>query len=111
MYHFAATPPGEPNAGAWHSAEQMYVFQTLLRSYRPYSGIDLDLSNAMNSYWANFIKTGNPNGAAIDGEPLPVWSPFGEKGECIYFDRGAAPRMIPAPEFDGVPRKHIQELG
>ena len=111
MYHFAATPPGEPNAGAWHSAEQMYVFQTMLRSYRPYSGVDLDLSNAMNSYWANFIKTGNPNGSAIDGAPLPEWAPFKEKGECIYFDRGIDPHMIPAPEFDGVPRKHIEALG
>ena len=111
MYHFAATPPGEPNAGAWHSAEQMYVFQTMLRSYRPYSGVDLDLSNAMNSYWANFIKTGNPNGSAIDGTLLPVWSPFREKGECVFFDRGVEPHMIPAPEFDGVPRKHIEALG
>ncbi len=111
MYHFAATPPGEPNAGAWHGAEHMYVFQTLLRSYRPYSGVDLDLSNALNSYWANFVKTGNPNGDAIDGTPLPTWAPFKEKGECAYFDRGAEPRMIPAPEFDGVPRKLIETLG
>ena len=110
MYQFGATPPGDPNAGAWHSAELMYVFQTFLRSYRPYSGADFDLSNAMNSYWANFIKTGNPNGEGVDGEVLPKWDSFKENGECILFDTAFPPKMIAAPEFDGVPRKIIDAL-
>lgn len=111
MYQFAATPPGEPNAGAWHTSDLMYVFQTLQRSYRPFSGVDYDLSNTMNSYWANFIKTGNPNGAAIDGSALPEWAPFAEDGKCLLLDTACAPQMIDAPEFDGVPRKHIDALG
>ena len=88
----------------------MYVFQTFLRSYRPYSGADFDLSNAMNSYWANFIKTGNPNGEGVDGEVLPKWDSFKENGECILFDTAFPPKMIAAPEFDGVPRKIIDAL-
>ncbi len=111
MFHFAAAAPGEPNCGAWHSGEQMYVFQTFLRSYRPFAGVDMDLSNAMNSYWANFIKTGNPNGEAIDGTKLPEWDSFKKEGKCILLDRGVEPHMIPVPEFDGVPRKIIDALG
>ena len=27
----------------------------------------------MSSYWANFIRTGDPNGSDSCGNPLPVW--------------------------------------
>ena len=65
----------------------------------------------MNSYWANFIKTGNPNGNGIDGEKLPEWDSFKKEGECIMLDRGVEPHMIAVPSFDGVPRKLIDALG
>jgi para-nitrobenzyl esterase len=32
---------------------------------------DYNVSKAMQDYFANFIKTGNPN-----GEGLPTWSPY-----------------------------------
>lgn len=57
--------------GTFHSSEHMYVFQTFLRGWRPYTGVDFDLSNLMCAYWTNFIKTGNPN-----GPELPEWTPY-----------------------------------
>ena len=111
MYHFAVTPPGEPNRGAFHGAEHMYVFQTFMRSHRPYVGIDFDLSNTMHSYWANFIKTGNPNGENVVGGQLPQWDAFVDGRQCLLFERTAAPKMIEPPTFDGVPRKLIDALG
>ena len=35
---------------------------------RPWTDYDVELADIMSSYWANFIKTGDPN-----GEGLPYW--------------------------------------
>ncbi|MBQ6480677.1 MAG: carboxylesterase family protein [Anaerolineaceae bacterium] len=70
MYYFDRKMPGD-GAGAYHSAELWYVFQTLSRCWRPLTGVDFDLSQAMVSYWTNFAKSGDPN---EDG--LPQWTPY-----------------------------------
>ncbi len=75
VYYFTYVPPGAKEAH--HSVEHHYVFQTLLRSNRPYTGFDFDLSNELADYWANFMKTGNPNGA---GEQK--WTPYTEDSPC-----------------------------
>lgn len=67
-YFLTLVPPAAENAH--HSAEHQYVFQTLPKSSRPYTGRDWDLSNQLADYWANFIKYGNPN-----GETVPEWTP------------------------------------
>lgn len=77
-YHSLTIPPGKPEAGAYHSSEHFYVFQTLLRSKRPFSGVDFDLSNTWCNYWANFIKTGNPN-----GEGLETWNRYEKPGDDV----------------------------
>ena len=71
MYYFTYVPPGAEDIGAHHSVEHHYVFQTMVRSYRPYTGHDYDLSNQLAEYWADFIKTGKP------GENHGVsWKPY-----------------------------------
>ena len=70
IYYFDRRMPGD-GAGAYHSAELWYIFQTLSRCWRPLTGMDYDLSRAMVSYWTNFAKYGNPNG---DG--FPEWTPY-----------------------------------
>ncbi|MDF2159233.1 carboxylesterase family protein [Algoriphagus sp. CAU 1675] len=73
LYYFTRIPPGEPNYGAFHSAEFSYALHTLRNWNRPFEQVDYDLEKAMSSYWLNFIKTGNPNG---DGWPeWPVFDP------------------------------------
>lgn len=67
-YFLTLIPPTADTAH--HSAEHQYVFQTLTKSSRPYTGKDWDLSNKLADYWANFIKTGDPN-----GETVPEWTP------------------------------------
>lgn len=62
---------------AWHSSEIWYTFASLRRSedgqhnipaVRPWTEYDVELADIMSSYWANFMKTGDPN-----GEGLPYW--------------------------------------
>ena len=81
-YYFTYVPPGAEAMGAHHSVEHHYVFQTLVRSKRPYTGFDFDLSNKLCDYWTNFCKTGNPNG---NGEE--TWAPFTkEHPEALIID-------------------------
>ena len=73
LYHFTREMPGD-GAGAYHSSELWYVFQTFQRCWRELTGVDQDLSGAMVRYWSNFAKTGNPN-----GEGLPEWKPYSKE--------------------------------
>ena len=79
QYHFEQVPATKPGAmagpipasalGSKHAGEIEYVFETL----KSQQGVtwtegDFKVSAAMASYWANFIKTGDPN-----GKGLPEW--------------------------------------
>lgn len=70
MYYFDRKLPGD-DAGAFHSCELWYEFETMNRCWRPWEPCDYELSKIISSYWANFVKTGNPN-----GEGLPTWKPY-----------------------------------
>lgn len=70
LYLFDRKLPGD-DAGAFHSSELWFVFHTLDRAWRPWEECDHTLEAAVSSYWANFAKTGDPN-----GEGLPVWHPY-----------------------------------
>jgi para-nitrobenzyl esterase len=67
-------PPPPPASGAVHSAEIEYALGNLA-SNKVYAWTpdDYKVSEAMQSYFANFIKTGNPNGAG-----LPNWPAVGD---------------------------------
>ena len=56
---------------AWHSTELWFVFASLRKGIpasRPWRSCDFQMADKMSSYWANFIKSGDPN-----GEGLPFW--------------------------------------
>ena len=76
-YYFDRKLPGD-DAGAFHSAELWYMFNTLGRSWRPFTEADYALSEQMMDYWTNFAKYGNPNGKDVDGEwkPSTYASPY-----------------------------------
>ena len=67
-------PPGSSGnlqPRAYHSAEIEYVFSVLSHAGNSWPPEDLKISKLMSTYWANFAKTGDPNGPG-----LPQWPPY-----------------------------------
>ena len=87
-YRFNPDIPGD-NAGTFHSVDLWFFFDNLNKCWRPFVGRHYDLARQMSTYWANFIKTGNPNGVDIDGTKLPEWKPYGtDRNEMEFTKEG-----------------------
>jgi len=78
-------PAGMPDRGvkglAGHSWELEYVFGMLESKQANWTPEDHRTSETMSAYFANFIKTGNPNG---DG--LPKWPAYGASHEVMHLN-------------------------
>lgn len=96
-YSFNADIPGWDNPGTFHSVDLWFFFETLAKCWRPFKGRHYDLARQMCDYWCSFIKTGDPNGAGSDGEPLPWWPAF-DPAQPVRMDFGqtAAAQRCPA---------------
>ncbi|WP_022772470.1 carboxylesterase family protein [Butyrivibrio sp. AE2015] len=81
---------GDAYPGTFHSCDLWFFFDTLGMCHRPYKGRHFDLADQMSSYFANFVKTGNPN-----AEGLPVWEPYKTSSphEMEFLGRGATPKL------------------
>ncbi|MBZ5856038.1 carboxylesterase/lipase family protein [Flavihumibacter profundi] len=97
IYLFSyVSPPmqGMMRFGAGHASEIGYVFNNL----RGWNGAtvaekDKEVAKMMNTYWANFAKTGNPNGAG-----LSKWSTYDPKsGEILEFQADGSAVSKPDP--------------
>ncbi|SOE21437.1 para-nitrobenzyl esterase [Spirosomataceae bacterium TFI 002] len=81
IYEFDHVPtdkPDFPNYGAFHTADVPFALHTLNKWDRPWQKSDLDMENAMSSYWINFIKTGNPN-----SKNLASWPEHGTSSKAV----------------------------
>ncbi|WP_330364472.1 carboxylesterase family protein [Butyrivibrio sp. XPD2002] len=93
-YRFDPDIPGEDTPGTFHSVDLWFFFETLGKCWRPMEGRHFKLARQMCDMFANFIKTGDPNGKGWDGEDLPVWEPYTDKNraEMVFDGRGAVPQ-------------------
>ena len=96
-FDFEHVMPGATAAdyGAYHSSELPYVFGTLDRlAGRPFTATDDKVATVLRSYWLNFIKTGDPNGAG-----MVQWQPFDPaRDEVMALSEAPHMRPIASPE-------------
>jgi len=64
--------------GAFHTGEVPYAYDNLKFVNRPWEDVDHELARITSSYFANFIKTGNPN-----GDNLPLWDAYNTSAKKI----------------------------
>ena len=78
-----AATPAPPAKGAVHSAEIEYALGNLpTNKVFAWTPDDYQVSKTMQGYFANFIKTGNPNGAG-----LPTWPAASQQaGQVLHLD-------------------------
>ena len=91
VYYFDHRTPQSPS-GANHAAEIGFVFRNLAggRGGAP-TAAETALSELMSSYWTNFAKTGDPNGAG-----LPAWPVFTAGDQRVmYFDGVSEAKPLP----------------
>lgn len=91
LYWFTHKPAGQPDFGAFHSAEFGYALHTLHHWNRPFVAWDYSLSDIMSSYWVNFARNGNPN-----GHDLPLWPIFElDNQRLMQFGDDVKPKPVP----------------
>lgn len=78
-YLWDHAPPGQ-SMGAFHQSEIMYVLNALyaVSDELPFTEYDFYIQSVVSAYWANFVKTGNPNfgdSYKNDTASLPYWAP------------------------------------
>ncbi len=99
VYYFDHIPPRPADApwrnakGAVHSEEIAYVFQYDQSPSLPWSSTDRLLSNDMSTYWTDFAKNGDPNGAG-----MPRWPPFTNSTPSVMHFTDA-PHVGPVPNL------------
>jgi para-nitrobenzyl esterase len=89
-------PPGPAPHGAVHSAEIQYAMGNLNLDKRySWEPADYKVSEVMQKYFVNFIKTGNPNGSG-----LPKWPAYNSKGKYQRMRIGEDTHAEPEPHRD-----------
>ncbi|PLB47560.1 alpha/beta-hydrolase [Aspergillus steynii IBT 23096] len=74
-YYWDHAPPGQ-SQGAFHMAEITYALKNLYKTNLPWTDYDFYLADVISSYWANFVKTGDPNsGGSYGNGSLTRWAP------------------------------------
>jgi para-nitrobenzyl esterase len=92
VYRYYYTHPHPMSKRAVHSAEIQYAMGNL-PYYKNYGWTDDDykVSNVMQQYFANFIKSGNPNGAG-----LPNWPTTSSSNVVPVMHIDVSPKVEPA---------------
>lgn len=92
-YLWSYSPPGDD--GATHGSEVVYALGNLYAQNENYTSVDYEIADKMSSYWANFVKTRNPNkGGSYKNGSLPQWR-ANVPSHNVTFDLGTSWKQIP----------------
>ncbi|KAF7539728.1 hypothetical protein G7Z17_g12367 [Cylindrodendrum hubeiense] len=73
-------------------SEIFYVFNNLYGTDLPWTDVDYKIAATLNAYWANFIKTQNPNtGGSRENGTLAEWAPSNSSIATTFHLAPAAP--------------------
>ncbi|MFT4254498.1 MAG: carboxylesterase family protein, partial [Caulobacter sp.] len=92
--YVAGSMQGEWKTGAPHATEIPYVFDTVKAKYgEATTAKDAAMAKAANAYFANFAKTGDPNGTG-----LPKWPAYSAAADVLMdFGADGAAQAKPEP--------------
>jgi para-nitrobenzyl esterase len=91
--YVADSMKAEWKTGTPHATEIPYVMNTVKEKYGDkLTPADAKIADQTNSYWANFAKTGNPN-----GEGLPNWPQYDPKADVLMV---FTPEGVPVAKAD-----------
>jgi para-nitrobenzyl esterase len=96
VYRFRRRPPASGDFvkyGAFHTAEVPYAYGNLSFFRRSFETVDYQLSAVMSSYWANFARTGDPN-----GPNLPNWPRYDKSPDAQTMILDESPHSTPLPD-------------
>jgi len=82
--------------GSPHGQDVAYVFMHIDPSNPQTNESDLEISEAMGTYWTNFAKYGHPN-----GEGVPDWPAFSEANPVVMY-LGPTPYTGPVPSEESL---------
>ena len=106
-YRFAHSPPFPKGSvydgwGASHYSELWYTFDHLNQEPWAWGAADRKLADAMSSYWTNFVRTGNPNGAGLPD--WPAFTPVDGRTQMLDdpISAGPVPELKSLQVFDAV---------
>jgi para-nitrobenzyl esterase len=87
-YEFSRIPAGRKSMGNMHAEDVPYVFGPV--TSERFDAADYAISDAVQQYWTNFAKTGDPNGK----EKLPKWPRFDAslRGYIEFSAQGPIPK-------------------
>lgn len=111
MYLFSYVPEAMQERmrfGAGHGSEVAYVFNNLDAGDAEPTPEEEKLAQVLNTYWANFAKTGDPN-----GEGVPEWPAYNTENEEILEiepDGETVGKPDPREERLDVIKKAIEEF-
>lgn len=93
-------PEDSPQAdhGTPHGVDVAYVFQNLDRNNPKTTQGDLEIMEAMGTYWTNFAKTGNPN-----GNGLPDWPVYTSSNSQVMY-------LVSKPYLGEVPDENALQV-
>lgn len=99
VYYFSHRPPypDQPMFKSWgasHGSEMQYVFGGNFGKTMPPTDEDKAMAEQLSSYWVNFAKNGNPNGAG-----LPDWPRFKADNQQVM-NLNDPSKPIPVPNLD-----------